>query len=643
MRLKPLPHALLAAHALLALPLLSQASADTSTDVSIDGGIPSRYESQKLDGIEVVARGTASDVPDTLSTDLISWRDTPGAPGDVQDLLVRIPGVGATGQNGAFETFSIRGSGANGILVLLGGMPITAQRRAGVPISFIDPALLGALSVTRGPSTVHFGPGALGGAISIEPHWFDGSEFTAGYADAGDETLLMAGHGNESFSIGVARRRAGDGQAADGTPLNTSYRRDSASLQWQRAFGDFQFDASLLPSRTTDIGKSNSRFPQRDSTYPEDRHTLASLHLSHAGGFDLRVSGHDQSLLTWNQRPGSPDTWAYIESTDYGLTAQHTWQADAFAFNAGIEYLGRRDVTGYDARETPSNRTYSLHDASENLWSAFAIADWQLDDRLKVEAGARASRVSQSLSGASSSSSDTAFNLGAVWNLDSMQRLSLNLASGYRFPTLEERFFSGVTPQGEIVGNPNLGSEHSLGIDIGYGIRLGRWKVQANLWRTDVDDLIQLYELAPGVNGYTNIGEAQLHGFELSVGLQATEALQLSASAAIVRSKNELTGEPLYGAPPVTWTFDARHALGPGSLGLLYQHRARMDRPGFEEVERASVDLVDLDYKLPLGKHWNLQLYARNALDKTYFATPDELSALAPERSIGFNLRWSTY
>lgn len=171
MRLKPLPYGLLAAFALLSLPMLTQASTDIAADASADAGLPSSGErQQRLDAIKVVAQGTVSDVPDTLSTDLISWRDTPGAPVDVQDLLVRIPGVGATGQNGAFETFSIRGSGANGILVLLSGMPITAQRRAGVPISFVEPALLGALSVTRGPSTVHFGPGALGGAISIEPH-----------------------------------------------------------------------------------------------------------------------------------------------------------------------------------------------------------------------------------------------------------------------------------------------------------------------------------------------------------------------------------------------------------------------------------------------------------------------------------------
>ncbi len=643
MRLKPLPRALLGALALLALHLNASAETTGGLDAGLDADMSARSESQRLDGIEVVAKGTASDLPDTLSTDLVSWRDTPGAPVDVQDLLVRIPGVGATGQNGAFETFSIRGSGGNGILVLLGGMPITAQRRAGVPISFIEPALLGALSVTRGPSTVHFGPGALGGAISIEPHWFDASELLGSYASAGDERMLVAGHGGEAFSIGVAQRRAEDSQAADGTPLNTSYRRDSASLLWQRAFGDFQLDASLLPSRTTDIGKSNSRFPQRDSTYPEDRHTVAGLHLRHLGGFDLRLGGHDQSLLTYNQRPGTPDAWAYIESTDYGLTAQHSWQADALALNAGLEYLGRRGVTGFDARGTLSNRTFSLRDAREDTWSVFGIADWDMHDALKLEAGLRASRVGQHQAGARSSSRDEAFNFGAVWRLDGQQQLSANLASGYRFPTLEERYFSGVTAQGEILGNANLGAEHSLGLDLGYGLKLGAWQLQANLWRTDVDDLIQLFEFAPGVNGYTNIGEARLHGFELSLGWQASEALQLNASSAVVRSKNRLTGEPLYGAAPLTYTLDARYAVGPGSLGLLYQHRASMRRPGFEEVERPAVDLLDLDYSLPLGERWSLQLYARNALDANYFATADELSARAPERSIGFNLRWSSY
>ncbi len=593
-----------------------------------------------LDEITVVAKGTAADAPSSLSSQLIDWRDSPGAPLDVQDMLVRVPGVGATGQNGIFETFSIRGSGGNGILVLLGGMPITAQRRAGVPIAFVEPGLLGALNVTRGPATVHFGPGALGGAISIEPYWFDGTELQGSYASGGDDTLWLAGHGNEHFSLGVARHHAGDSESANGMPLNTSYQRDSASLQWQRAFGDWQVDALLLPSRTENIGKSNSRFPTRDSTYPEDKHDLGSLHLRHASGFETRLSAHDQSLLTYNQRPASPDSWAFVESTDWSLTTQHSWQSRTVNYNVGVEYLARRDVNGFDARGNLDTRTYSLLDGSESLWSLFAIAEWSPLDALTVEAGARSSRVDQSQRGADSSDNDSALNLGLIWMPVDHQRLSLNLASGYRFATLEERFFSGVTPQGDIVGNANLGSEHSLGLDLGYAIDLGPWQVQTNLWRTDVDELIQLLALADGVNGYTNVGQAKLHGFELGVGWQASEQLHLQASSAVVRSKDDGTGDPLYGAPPLTLTLDARYQWEHLSLGMLYQHRAAMTRPGFEEVERPAVDLVDVDLDIPMGEAWTLQLFARNALNQDYFATADVLSALAPERSVGIRLRW---
>lgn len=91
------------------------------------------------EAVNVTAKGTAADVPSALATNVVEWQDEAGAPSDFQDLVTRLPGIGATGQNGIFETFSIRGSGGNGILVLVGGMPVTAQRRAGVPVSLLSP------------------------------------------------------------------------------------------------------------------------------------------------------------------------------------------------------------------------------------------------------------------------------------------------------------------------------------------------------------------------------------------------------------------------------------------------------------------------------------------------------------------------
>ncbi len=619
----------------VASPDLESQSAAAADGTSAAAGV------RELDAVVVTAKGTAADLPSALATDLVTWQDAVGSPSDFQDLIVRVPGIGATGQNGIFETFSIRGSGGNGILVLVGGTPITAQRRAGVPVAFVEPSLLGEINVTRGPATVHFGPGALGGAISIEPRWFDGASVVGSYADSGNESSVMAGYGNESFSIAAGRHRAGDSQAANGTPLNTSFERESASLQYRTSFGDFALDALLLPSRTENIGKSNSRFPARDTTYPKDEHLLGRLRLTHANGFEASVHGHDQSLLTYNQRPGTPDTFAFIESTDIGGTVQQSIEIGDFSHNVGIELLGRRNVNGFDARGALANRVFSLRDAREDGWSMFGISDWQATPEFALEVGARHGAVDQQQSGADSRESDTAYTAGAVWTPGDAGRWTLNLASGYRFATLEERFFTGVTPQGEIVGNPELSPEQSLGVDLGYAWQVGSVSGQIHLWRTKANDLIQLFAIAPGINGYTNVGEARLHGVDGMLAWRPTATFSLVASATLVRSKDALTGNPLFGSPPLTTSLEAKYDFSDFSLGAFYSHRWRLQRPGFEEVARDAVDVVDLDLTWHVHPDWDLQLFVRNAFNEDYFATADVLSARAQERALGLSVRWS--
>lgn len=601
---------------------------------------PAEAPPTRLGPVEVTARGTAADWPSALATDTLDYREAVAAPVDVQDWVLRTPGVAATGQNGLFETFSIRGNGGNAILTLVGGMPITAQRRAGVPLSFVDPLLLGDVSVTRGPAVTHFGPGALGGAVSVEPRWFDAPTLAARLASSGDEQLLMAATGSDAFSLAVARHEAGNAEAPDGTPLNTAYQRDSAVLQARTRIGDVDVDALLMPSRSTDIGKSNSRFPARNTTYPIDRHSIGRLRLRHANGLELGLRGHAQRLDTLNQRPGSPDTFASIESTDLGATLQRRFQAGALDYNVGLEYLGRRDVDGFDARGTLANRTYSLQDAREANLSVFAIADWALAATLDLELGARGTRVTQRQRGAEADDRDAAFTAGAVWRPTAGTRWTLNLSSGYRFPTLEERYFSGVTAQGDIAGNPDLSSEHSLGIDLGFGWNTGPWSGSTHVWQMGVDDLIQLARLQGDLNGYVNIGEARLYGAETEVDLRLDDRWSLRASGAWTRGEDRRTGQPLYGIGPPDLAFEARHEGQRHTFAVRYAHRSRMRRPGFEEVARSAVDTLDLDAGYRLRDDLELRVFVRNALDQRYFATADVLSALAPERSIGLQLLW---
>ena len=601
-------------------------------------------DAHRTEQIVVSAKGTAADTPDALATEVVHVDDAVAHPSDVQDLITRVPGVGATGQNGIFETFSIRGSGANNVGILYAGMPLTAQRRAGVPVSFVEPSLLGEVAVTRGPAVVHYGPGALGGAVSVEPRWFSTPYASASVMSGGDEYVLAGGFGSDNFSVGAAQHSANDTQAADGTPLHTRFDRASAVVQYRTRIDDLELDAMLSPSRTEDIGKSNSRFPARDTIYPHDDHTVGRVRVRHANGFEASVQGHDQSLRTWNRRPGFADTFADVRSLDLGATVQQTIDAGDVVHNVGVEFLGRRNVDAFDASTNIDNRRYTLRDARENGWSLFAISDWAVAPEVALEFGARHSTIDQKQAGAQLDDGDTAVTAGAVWTLDEAHRLSLNIATGYRFATLEERFFSGVTAQGEVVGNPDLGSESSFGIDLGHAWTDTEWHSEVHLWRTKVDDLIQLTSVTPGINGFENVSEARLWGAEALLGWTPTDAFSLRTSVAVVRSKDLRTGNPLFGSPPVTADIEARHRFGDAfSLAARYMHRWEMDRPGFEEVARDSVDLVDAEFDYDLGGGLGVGVYVQNLFDENYFATADALSALAPERSFGLHLTWQAH
>jgi len=626
--------------ALCAAPTAFAADADADpVDQAHDDTAAHRTEQ-----VVVSAKGTAADVPDALATEIVQVEDAIARPSDLQDLITRMPGVGSTGQNGIFETFSIRGSGANNIGILFAGMPLTSQRRAGVPVSFVEPALLGAVAVTRGPAVVHYGPGALGGAVSIEPRWFALPYASASYATGGDESVVAAGFGSDTFSLGAAHHRANDTQAPDGTPLHTRFERASAVVQFRTQRDDLEFDAMLSPSRSEDIGKSNSRFPARDTIYPHDDHTVGRLRVRHANGFEASVQGHAQDLRTWNRRPGVADTFADVQSLDLGATVQQTIDTGDVVHNVGLEYLGRRDVDAFDASGTLGNRRYTLRDASEQGWSLFAISDWAVAADVALEFGARHSTIDQTQAGAHRDDGDTGLTAGAVWTPGDTHRFSLNIASGYRFATLEERFFSGVTAQGDVVGNPDLGSERSLGVDLGHAWSRGEWHGEAHLWRTDVDELIQLTAVAPGINGFENVSAARLWGAEAMLGWNPIDDLGLRGSVAVVRSRDERTGQPLFGSPPVTTELEAKyHVNAAWTIGARYMHRWKLDRPGFEEVARGAVDLVDAELSYDLGGGLGIGLYAQNLFDERYFATADALSALAPERSFGVQMTWQAH
>ena len=94
--------------------------------------------------------------------------------------------------------------------------------------------------------------------------------------------------------------------------------------------------------------------------------------------------------------------------------------------------------------------------------------------------------------------------------------MASNLGSGLRFPSLSERYFSGTTGRGEVIGNPDLDPERSLNFDVGlrwYGEKLF---VSGFVSRNEISDYIERIEIEPELLTFVNLVSGTITGFEYS-------------------------------------------------------------------------------------------------------------------------------
>ncbi len=106
--------------------------------------------------------------------------------------------------------------------------------------------------------------------------------------------------------------------------------------------------------------------------------------------------------------------------------------------------------------------------------------------------------------------------VGVVWDVDDETSLRAAAGTGFRAPSLYERFgFWG--------GNPALEPEHSRSFELSVARRFGASNVAATAFATEIDDLIQYV-------GDSNVqvdGVARTHGMEATADIPLTPRLRL--------------------------------------------------------------------------------------------------------------------
>ena len=545
------------------------------------------------------------------------------------DLLRGEPGIAVAVDGSVGQDPIIRGLKRDQVLVLVDGVRINALQPPGRGslASYVNIDMIERIEVIRGPNSVLYGSGAMGGVINIITR---GGEYTAGPELNGwsrlgytsvDEGIRAAvgvslSDPRNVLDLAIARLdtddyRMGDGKRLDDsgteqTALSLRYRRQLAEgheIQFQ-AQRDQRKDVWYLASRNYRAEPLLTGFPQPDglNTHyaPEKQRDL--LELSYTGA----LGGSWQPLLTasiyrqqlergnydWNRERGMDYRTSDTDfDTDGGrvqlelsphpqhvvLMGADTWRLKA----SPVSFIG------FPPDWDPTNRFDLIENARLRSTGLFIQDDIYLDNVI-VSLGARYDEVKGSADaylqpgvgrvtdGLDNTDRNFSWFAGLNWDLDPAFRPYFSISEGYRSAGLLERYLTYPYSDGfNWISNPRLDPERNRTFEVGARGQLGATQYTIAVYESQIRDYIGGQVVAPNVKQTVNLDKARIRGAEFTVDHDLGGGLHAFAWGTWLRGDNRdpAFDEPLYQMPPPELSIGLEQRQ-PSGLQWLGQVRA---------------------------------------------------------------------
>lgn len=587
-------------------------------------------------------------------------------PTNLVQALENVAGVSQVSE-GQAGVPAVRGLARGRTLILIDGARVTSERRVGPGATYLDPAVVESIDVSRGPGSVAYGSDAFGGVIAVRTvrvargsPWavrFDGSVGTNGPEG---RAAGQVSKGLERGSVLVAAhvRDADDWESPEGPVPNSGYADSGFLVKAEHQLGR----GTLLAGWQSDFGRDIGRPRNNSQTvrfyYPrEDSHRFtASYELPQAWGLQrLAVSAYGGSYaqLTDQDRSATATTprsleRADVSANDWGVRALAERLAGPARLEFGVDLNGRFDLHALDIREVytlsgalaTSTASVSVDEAHRVDYGVYASLDTTLASWLTLGGGARADVVTTENSGGYFGDRSTSNGAGSGYlavTAGSFGGVSATaqVARGFRDPTLSDRYYRGPTGRGFITGNPDLEPETSLQYDVALRYTAPRFRVAGFYYTYRIDDLIERYQTEPDFFYFRNRGRARLQGVEVEAqaDLGRGMALEVAYQYAVGRALDDDTS--LDDVTPPTASIQFRKAFGAKAfLQARTAFYADDDEPGPTERAVAGYTMVDLSGGYAIAAPLEVRVLARNLLDESYASSPDPRGVLAPGRSL---------
>ena len=635
------------------LPVWAQANAPTA--------------STELATVTVTAKGHSAPTVETPAAVLALDREDLFQLGarSVGDALRGQPGLAVASDGAQGQNPVIRGLKRESIVLLVDGIRLNAAQPAGAIASFMSMGLADQVEVVKGPASVLYGTGALGGVVNVRLPQATftpgiGLKASAGY-DSGSQgvrgaAVLNWSEGDHALMLGLAPARNQDYRAPGGRVERTGFDSDSFIGQYRfRIDSQQQLRLSLQQHTDSDVWYPGSTKPgvpallgKMTTHSPTQRRELAELGYTLDSGdwrFDARMyrqNVHRQiqayaSALGRNQVETDVhfDTDGLDLKADWAGLQNHlmtvglnTWRMQAspkrvMHTNAPLFNNGVRNDPFADGRV----RAVGLYAQDDMRFGALGIVAGLRHDRVNGSAASiNNGAVTQGLD---RSDSATTGSLGAMVEVQPLLRPYANLSRAFRAADMRERFES--SPRGDgyfYVGNPQLRPEQATQFELGIKGEDKQFSYSVSAYRSRISDYITgrvtgAVQSGLPVKRTENIGRVTLQGFEAQGRWQVTAGQAASLGYSRIRATNRDLNEPLFQSPAdelsvgwdaridPTWSLDARWRLvaRQDRVATVFTKGSENTTPGF--------GTLDLGVTWRQGAH-SLRVMLKNAANKAY-------------------------
>jgi outer membrane receptor protein involved in Fe transport len=546
---------------------------------------------------------------------------------------------------------AIRGLAHGRSVILLDGARVSSEQRAGPGARYLDPFVLSGVEVSRGPGSVAYGSDAFGGVISARsrdvapgaplsveaigdyglgiPGGRVGAEVTSPIGQGGG--ILIAGH----------YRSYGNYDSPDGEVPNSGYRDSGILASAAYNLGPGSLTASWEGDYARDIGLPAPPAQTFRMSLPEEDSSRFNLayETQPVGGFSriafLGFIGSND-VSTALVAPASTEQ-VDVSAKDFQIRTFAERFVGPVRLDVGLDLNGRYGLHAVD--DTNGTVKTSVVDAHRTDLGVYLTADVPLLRWLALQGGVRGDFMKTANEGGdlgdhSTSNNEVAGNVALTAGSFGGFSATAQYAHGFRDPALSDRYFSGLFGRGFITGNPNLELETSDQYDIALRYTNAGFRTAFYMYDYRIKNLIEVYSVMPRQFLLRNhLAGAKLQGLELEAQVALPAGFAVAVAGQIERGVTVDDDRPIDDIPPESLNLQVRKSFGPAFAQARWVLYAGDANPGLTEIARPGYGLLDLGGGFSFSEHFEFQVYVRNVLNKTYFNTSMDASALAPGTS----------